>query len=74
MRVVGWNKAFHRYTWGHQWPIAHRIAAIPRTTLENMDAGEFDRRFDDGEDVTDQLDVTAAQRPGKDATPGTDDS
>lgn len=28
-----------------------------------MKAGEFDKRFDRGEDVTDVLDVTAARRP-----------
>jgi len=30
-----------------------------------MKASEFDRRFDDGEDVTDQLDLTTARRPNR---------
>jgi hypothetical protein len=29
-----------------------------------MKAEEFDRMFDDGEDVTSSLDLTAARRPG----------
>jgi hypothetical protein len=28
-----------------------------------MEADEFDKRFDEGEDVTDALDVAAARRP-----------
>jgi hypothetical protein len=32
-----------------------------------MKAEEFDRRFDEGEDVTDVLDPTAARRPGQEA-------
>jgi hypothetical protein len=32
-----------------------------------MKADEFDRRFDEGEDVTDALDQTAARRPGQEA-------
>jgi len=30
-----------------------------------MKASEFDRRFDDGEDITDQLDLTTARRPNR---------
>jgi hypothetical protein len=29
-----------------------------------MKSEEFDRAFDDGEDVTSQLDISAARRPG----------
>lgn len=29
-----------------------------------MKAEEFDRKFEDGEDITGNLDVTAARRPG----------
>ncbi len=29
-----------------------------------MKAAEFDRRFDDGEDITDLLDLAKARRPG----------
>jgi hypothetical protein len=29
-----------------------------------MKAEEFDRRFDSGEDITSELDIAAAQRPG----------
>jgi hypothetical protein len=29
-----------------------------------MESEEFDRAFDDGEDVTSQLDMSAARRPG----------
>jgi hypothetical protein len=29
-----------------------------------MKSEEFDRAFDDGEDVTSQLDMSAARRPG----------
>lgn len=29
-----------------------------------MKASEFDRKFDDGEDVTSDLDLSAARRPG----------
>jgi hypothetical protein len=32
-----------------------------------MKAEEFDRRFDEDEDVTDVLDLTAARRPGQEA-------
>ena len=32
-----------------------------------MKADEFDRRFDEGEDITDALDLTAARRPGQEA-------
>ena len=30
-----------------------------------MKASEFDRRFDDGEDITDQLDLTKVDRPNR---------
>ena len=30
-----------------------------------MKASEFDKRFDAGEDVTDELDLAAARRPGR---------
>ena len=30
-----------------------------------MKASEFDRRFDDGEDITDQLDLTKLDRPNR---------
>jgi hypothetical protein len=30
-----------------------------------MKASEFDKRFDAGEDVSDELDLTAARRPGR---------
>ena len=30
-----------------------------------MKAREFDRRFDDGEDITDQLDLTKVDRPNR---------
>ena len=30
-----------------------------------MKASEFDKRFDAGEDVTDELDLPAARRPGR---------
>ena len=30
-----------------------------------MKAREFDRRFDDGEDITDQLDLTKLDRPNR---------
>lgn len=29
-----------------------------------MKAEEFDRRFDSGDDITSELEITAAQRPG----------
>jgi hypothetical protein len=32
-----------------------------------MKAEEFDRKFDEGEDVTDVLDPAAARRPGQEA-------
>jgi hypothetical protein len=30
-----------------------------------MKASEFDKRFDDGEDVTGELDLSGARRPGR---------
>ena len=30
-----------------------------------MDAGEFDQRFDRGDDITAELDLTKARRPGR---------
>lgn len=33
-----------------------------------MKSDEFDRAFDDGEDVTSQLDMSAARRPGEKLT------
>ena len=30
-----------------------------------MKASNFDRKFDDGQDITDQLDLTNARRPGQ---------
>lgn len=30
-----------------------------------MDAGEFDERFDRGEDIAAELDLTKARRPGR---------
>jgi hypothetical protein len=30
-----------------------------------MKASEFDKRFDDGEDVSGELDLTGARRPGR---------
>lgn len=32
--------------------------------MRTMTAEEFDKRFDEGEDVTDMLDMSTARRPG----------
>lgn len=35
--------------------------------IKTISAAEFDRRFDDGEDVTEYLDLSSARRPGLEA-------
>lgn len=35
--------------------------------MKTIKASEFDRRFDDGEDITEYLDLSTARRPGLEA-------
>ena len=38
---------------------------MPKNTAIEIPAEEFDRRFDEGEDMTPYLDLSSARRPGR---------
>jgi release factor glutamine methyltransferase len=42
-----------------------RVVIAKRTALEKISAKDFDRKFDEGDNVTQYLDVTKARRPGR---------
>jgi release factor glutamine methyltransferase len=43
-----------------------RVVIARRATLEKISAKDFDRKFDEGDNITQYLDVTKARRPGRD--------